>query len=35
MIGLAGIAQVLPHRYPMLLVDQVVEHVPGERIKEG
>ncbi|GKQ38397.1 3-hydroxyacyl-ACP dehydratase FabZ family protein [Streptomyces sp. A012304] len=27
------IARSLPHRYPMLLVDRVVELVPGERIR--
>lgn len=28
-----GILKQLPHRYPILLVDRVVELVPGERIK--
>lgn len=27
------ITKVLPHRYPMLLVDRVVEIVPGKRVK--
>ncbi len=27
------IQQILPHRYPMLLVDRVVEIVPGESIR--
>lgn len=26
------IMKILPHRYPFLLVDRIVEHVPGERI---
>lgn len=26
------IMQILPHRYPMLMVDRVDEMVPGERI---
>lgn len=26
------IMKILPHRYPFLLVDRVLEHVPGERI---
>lgn len=26
------IQAVLPHRYPMLMVDRVLELVPGERI---
>jgi 3-hydroxyacyl-[acyl-carrier-protein] dehydratase len=28
-----GILKQLPHRYPILLVDRVVELIPGERIK--
>jgi beta-hydroxyacyl-ACP dehydratase FabZ len=28
----AQIMQLLPHRYPMLLVDRVIEVVDGERI---
>ncbi|MGW3040425.1 3-hydroxyacyl-ACP dehydratase FabZ family protein [Kitasatospora sp. NPDC001159] len=31
-IGQAGIRRVLPHRFPILLVDRVLELVPGERI---
>lgn len=27
------IREILPHRYPFLLVDRVVEMVPGERIR--
>ncbi len=26
-----GIQKLLPHRYPFLLVDRIVEYVPGER----
>ncbi len=32
MIDARGIRDLLPHRYPMLLVDRVIELVPGERI---
>ncbi len=32
MLTAADIRRVLPHRNPILLVDRVVEHVPGERI---
>ncbi|CAM5265594.1 hypothetical protein SCALM49S_01164 [Streptomyces californicus] len=31
-MSISGIKQVLPHRYPMLLVDRVDELVPGERL---
>jgi beta-hydroxyacyl-ACP dehydratase FabZ len=31
-MGLEEIRKVLPHRYPFLLVDRVLELVPGERI---
>ncbi len=31
-IGPAEIRQLLPHRYPMLLVDDVIDIVPGERL---
>jgi len=31
-MGVAGIKSVLPHRYPMLLVDRVLDLVPGERV---
>jgi 3-hydroxyacyl-[acyl-carrier-protein] dehydratase len=27
-----AIAEILPHRYPFLLVDRIIELVPGERI---
>jgi 3-hydroxyacyl-[acyl-carrier-protein] dehydratase len=32
MIGIERIRQILPHRYPILLVDRVDEVVPGERL---
>jgi 3-hydroxyacyl-[acyl-carrier-protein] dehydratase len=32
MIGVDEIKQILPHRYPMLLVDRVTEIAPGERL---
>ncbi|MBE1491990.1 hotdog family protein [Plantactinospora soyae] len=32
MIGVAEIRKVVPHRYPILLLDRVVELVPGERL---
>ncbi|HET6212418.1 MAG TPA: beta-hydroxyacyl-ACP dehydratase [Micromonosporaceae bacterium] len=32
MIDAAGIKELIPHRYPMLLVDRVVEVVPGESL---
>ena len=28
----AAIEQILPHRDPMLLIDEVIELVPGERV---
>jgi 3-hydroxyacyl-[acyl-carrier-protein] dehydratase len=28
----AAIEAVIPHRYPMLLIDEVIELVPGERV---
>jgi len=31
-IDIKGILQRLPHRYPMLLIDRVLEHVPGKSI---
>jgi 3-hydroxyacyl-[acyl-carrier-protein] dehydratase len=31
-LDIQGILQHLPHRYPLLLVDRVMELVPGERI---
>ena len=32
MMDKTAIEAVLPHRYPMLLIDEVVELVPGERV---
>ncbi|GIG91756.1 3-hydroxyacyl-ACP dehydratase FabZ family protein [Plantactinospora endophytica] len=32
MFGVAQIRKVVPHRYPILLLDRVVELVPGERL---
>lgn len=32
MIDIQGILACLPHRYPFLLVDRVLEVVPGERL---
>ncbi|MCX4693195.1 3-hydroxyacyl-ACP dehydratase FabZ family protein [Streptomyces sp. NPDC058646] len=32
MLTISGIKRVLPHRYPMLLVDRVTELVPEERL---
>jgi 3-hydroxyacyl-[acyl-carrier-protein] dehydratase len=31
-IGIAKILEILPHRYPFVLVDRVSEIIPGERI---
>lgn len=31
-MNIAEILKILPHRYPFILVDRVVELVPGERI---
>jgi beta-hydroxyacyl-ACP dehydratase FabZ len=31
-MDIRGIVDLLPHRYPLLLVDRVVEFVPGQRI---
>ena len=31
-IGITEIQKLLPHRYPFLLVDRVVEYVPGQSI---
>ena len=33
MLEIAEIRRYLPHRYPFLLVDRVLEIVPGERIR--
>lgn len=32
-IGIREIMELIPHRYPFLLVDRVTEHVQGKRIK--
>lgn len=32
-LDIAAILRLLPHRYPFLLVDRVLELVPGERIR--
>jgi 3-hydroxyacyl-[acyl-carrier-protein] dehydratase len=32
-IDILGILKHLPHRYPMLMVDRVLELIPGERIE--
>lgn len=32
MIGVAELKALLPHRYPMLLLDRVTEMVPGKRL---
>jgi 3-hydroxyacyl-[acyl-carrier-protein] dehydratase len=31
-IGIDGIQELLPHRYPFLLVDRVLEFEPGQRV---
>jgi UDP-3-O-[3-hydroxymyristoyl] N-acetylglucosamine deacetylase/3-hydroxyacyl-[acyl-carrier-protein] dehydratase len=31
-LGIDGILKVMPHRYPMLLVDRILELIPGERV---
>ncbi|HJO04156.1 MAG TPA: 3-hydroxyacyl-ACP dehydratase FabZ [Acidobacteriota bacterium] len=31
-VDISGIMAVLPHRYPFLLVDRIVEFNPGERV---
>ncbi len=32
MLDINEIMKILPHRYPFLLVDRVVEHEPGKKI---
>ena len=32
MLGLQEIAKILPHRYPFLMVDRIIEMDPGKRI---
>lgn len=31
-LGVEDIKKLIPHRYPFLLVDRIIEYVPGERI---
>lgn len=31
-INIAEILQMIPHRYPMLLVDRILEYVPGKSV---
>ena len=31
-LDIAAIKEILPHRYPFLLIDRVEELVPGERV---
>ena len=31
-LGRAEIEAIIPHRHPFLLIDEVVELVPGERV---
>jgi 3-hydroxymyristoyl/3-hydroxydecanoyl-(acyl carrier protein) dehydratase len=31
-IDIQGIMDLLPHRYPFLLIDKVVEHEPAKRL---
>ena len=33
MLGIEGIKKILPHREPFLMIDKVVENVPGEMTK--
>jgi len=32
-VGIAKILKVLPHRYPFLMIDRVVECIPGKSIR--
>lgn len=32
-MNIEQILQILPHRYPFLLVDRVIEYIPGEKIR--
>ena len=32
-MGIAEILATMPHRYPFLLIDRILEYVPGQRIK--
>ncbi len=31
-MDIRDIQRLVPHRYPFLLIDRVIEHVPGERV---
>ena len=31
-MNLTEILELLPHRYPLLLIDRILELVPGERV---
>ncbi len=31
-LDVVEIQKILPHRYPMLLVDRVLDYVPGEKV---
>ena len=33
MLGIEEIKQIIPHRYPFLLIDQILEYEPGKRAK--
>jgi 3-hydroxyacyl-[acyl-carrier-protein] dehydratase len=33
LIDIKGIMEMLPHRYPFLLIDRIVEVIPGESVK--
>ncbi|MDI6816847.1 MAG: 3-hydroxyacyl-ACP dehydratase FabZ [Actinomycetota bacterium] len=33
MLGIDEIKQIIPHRYPFLLIDQILEYEPGKRAK--
>ena len=32
-VDIKGIMEMLPHRYPFLLIDRIVEVIPGESVK--
>lgn len=32
LLDIVAIKEIIPHRYPLLLVDRIIEMVPGERI---
>lgn len=33
MLGIEEIKKIIPHRYPFLLIDQILEYEPGKRAK--